>query len=182
MSNLINKKVFPVTSADTDMFGRLRISSLVNMFIQSAITSADQLGFGYRDLQKANLFWVLSRLTVEISNTLHWTDEAETETWPKNIDRFIYIRDFIVRNASKTAGATATSGWLVVNQESIRPAKIELFIFAGFLDAIYLTISSITICEKSCCTSLKIALSILSYKQFSGKETDGYTRSNIYKA
>ena len=129
MSNLINKKVFPVTSADTDMFGRLRISSLVNMFIQSAITSADQLGFGYRDLQKVNLFWVLSRLTVEISNTLHWTDEAETETWPKNIDRFIYIRDFIVRNASKTAGAKATSGWLAVNQESKRPAKIELFIF-----------------------------------------------------
>ncbi len=92
---------FNITSADIDMQARLRLGGLVNLLIQSAINSADQLGFGYGGLKEQKLFWVLSILTIEIYKPLEWYDIAEVETWPKNVERIIYLRDFIVRNQNK---------------------------------------------------------------------------------
>ena len=47
---------FSVTSADTDMFSRLRLGGLINFLIQSAIQSADDLGFGFGDISNQKLF------------------------------------------------------------------------------------------------------------------------------
>ena len=63
--NLVLTTNYSVTSADTDMYSRLRPGALVNFLIQSAIESADQMGYGFGGLKKQQLFWVLSRLTLE---------------------------------------------------------------------------------------------------------------------
>ncbi len=116
---------FNITSADTDMQGRLRLGSLANLLIQSAINSADELGFGFVGLKQQKLFWVLSRLTIEIYKPLKWYDVAEVETWPKNVERIIYLRDFIVRNQNNEIVAKATSGWLAIDIETKRPKTID---------------------------------------------------------
>ncbi len=116
---------FNITSADTDMQGRLRLGSLANLLIQAAINSADQLGFGFSGLKEQKLFWVLSRLTVEIYKPLKWYNIAEVETWPKDVERIIYLRDFIVRNQNKEIVAKATSGWLAIDIETKRPKTID---------------------------------------------------------
>jgi acyl-ACP thioesterase len=116
---------FRVTSADTDMKARLRLGALVNMLIQSAIQSADSLGFGFSGLRREKLIWVLSRMTVEIQKTLYWNDEVVVETWPKDIDGLLYLRDYIVRNRKQEVVALATSGWLAIDMESRRPKNFE---------------------------------------------------------
>jgi acyl-ACP thioesterase len=118
-------KYFTVTSADTDMFGRLKLSKLCDYLIQSAISSADNLGFGLKFLQKEQLFWVLSRLTVIIEKQLNWYDELETETWPKTIEGPLYIRDFIVRDKKQNIVSKGTSGWLAVDAKTVRPKIIN---------------------------------------------------------
>jgi len=114
-----------VTSADTDIEGRLRLGSLVNFLIQAAIDSADKLGFGYGGLRQQKLFWVFSRLTVEIYKPVRWHDTVETETWPKDIDGILYLRDFIIRDQNKEPLARATSGWLAIDIDSKRPRKVD---------------------------------------------------------
>ena len=114
-----------VTSADTDMEGRLRLGSLVNYLIQSAIDSADKLGFGYGGLRQQKLFWVFSRLTLEISKPIIWKNSIETETWPKDIDGILYLRDFIIRDQLNAPLAKATSGWLAIDIDSKRPKKVD---------------------------------------------------------
>ena len=116
---------FRVTSADTDMQGRLRPGALVNMLIQSAIQSADALGLGFKGLSRENLFWVLSRMTVEIDRILVWNEEVVVETWPKSIEGLLYLRDYLVRNGNGNIIARATSGWLAVDFESKRPKNFE---------------------------------------------------------
>ncbi len=116
---------YKVTSADTDMFARLRLSSIVNYLIQSAIDSADRLGFGYGGIRQQNLFWVLSRLTVELYRPLKWYETVEVETWPKNVERILYLRDFILRDEKRNIIAKATSGWLAIDIETKRMKKIE---------------------------------------------------------
>ena len=116
---------FKITSAETDMFTRLRVGALVNLLIQSAINSAESLGFGFSGLRKQQLFWVLSRLTVEIYHPLKWNQETEVETWPKTVEGLLYMRDFIVRDKSQNIMARATSGWLAIDTETKKPKVID---------------------------------------------------------
>jgi medium-chain acyl-[acyl-carrier-protein] hydrolase len=123
--DLILHSTFKVTSADTDKEARLRPGALLNFLIQSAIQSADALGFGFGGLRQEKLFWVLSRMTIQIIRPLKWYDIVDVETWPKDIDGLMYLRDFILRDQTGVVVAKATSGWLAVNIETKRPGKIE---------------------------------------------------------
>jgi medium-chain acyl-[acyl-carrier-protein] hydrolase len=116
---------FKITSADTDMFTRIRAGAIVNLLIQSAINSAESLGFGFKNLLEQKLYWVLSRLTVEIYHPLKWSQEAEVETWPKSVEGLLYTRDYIIRDKKENIIARATSGWLAIDSETKRPKVIE---------------------------------------------------------
>ncbi len=124
---------FRVSSADTDMYARLRPGAAVNFLVQSAIDSADRLGFGYGGIRNQNLFWVLSRLTFELYRPLKWYETVEVETWPKTVERILYLRDFILRNENRDVVGRATSGWLAVDLETRRMKKID-GIHADFFD------------------------------------------------
>jgi acyl-ACP thioesterase len=123
--SLVLTNSFKVTSADTDMFARIRLGALVNLLIQSAINSADNLGFGFGGLKQQHLFWVLSRLSIEIKRPLKWYEPVLVETWPKDVEKILYIRDFIVRDAQNQIVANATSGWLAIDLISKRPKTID---------------------------------------------------------
>jgi len=122
--HLIQVSNFHVTSAETDMHSRLRLGALVNMLVQAAIVSADNLGFGLTSILENKLFWVLRGLTLKIKKPLKWYDEVIVETWPKDVNRLLYLRDFNVLHENELI-ATATSGWLAVDLESKRPKNIE---------------------------------------------------------
>jgi len=132
--NLTLYSKFIITTADTDMYARVRAGAFVNLLIQAAINSADSLGFGFGKLKGQQLFWVLSRLTIEINNPLFLTHETEVETWPKTIDHLLYTRDFIVRDKEQNIIARATSGWLAIDTLTKRPKIInglqaEMFVY-----------------------------------------------------
>ncbi|WP_430809384.1 MULTISPECIES: acyl-[acyl-carrier-protein] thioesterase [unclassified Carboxylicivirga] len=116
---------YTVSSADTDMFSRLKLSAMANYLIQSAISSAEQLGFGFADLKKEHLFWVLNRLDIELHRPIMWSEELSVETWPKNIERIFYIRDFVVRDRQNKVVAKATSAWLAIDISSKRPGNFK---------------------------------------------------------
>jgi medium-chain acyl-[acyl-carrier-protein] hydrolase len=114
-----------VTSADADMNSRLRLGALSDFLIQSAINSAERLQTGFGDLRQQKLFWVLSRMTIEIIKPLMWNETGEVETWPKNVEKIIYYRDFFVRNQEQEVVAKATSGWLAIEFETKRPKTVK---------------------------------------------------------
>lgn len=123
--DLILTTPFTVTSADTDMYRRLRPGALLNYLIQASIQSADSLGFGFGGLEKQHLFWVLSRLTVEVYRPLQWYESLTVETWAKDVEKLIYLRDYIVRDGQQEVVARGTSGWLAIDMETKRPKKLE---------------------------------------------------------
>jgi len=122
---LVLRYTFDVTTADCDMNARLRLGGLINFLVLAAINSADSLGFGYAGLRGQQLFWVLSRMTVEIYKPLKWYDKAVVETWPKDVNGLLYLRDFVVKNQKDEIAAKCTSGWLAIDIQSKRPRKVE---------------------------------------------------------
>ena len=122
---LILKSNSKITSAETDMYGNLRLGALSNLFIQSSINSAEKLGFGLNNLREHTLFWVLKRMTIEIFSTVKWNDMVIVETWPKDIDGVLYLRDFIIKDKDNNIVAKATSGWLAIDVNKKRPKLIK---------------------------------------------------------
>ena len=88
--NLVLTSKFQISSADTDMEARIRLGSIANLLIQSAINSADSLGFGYKGMLEQKLFWVLSRLTIEIYRPMIWDHLIKLWRNNKNIIFVIY--------------------------------------------------------------------------------------------
>jgi len=124
-SDLITYSNYKITSANTDMFARAKLSFMLDLMIQGAIHSADSLGFGYNDLEEQQLFWVLNRITVEIYRPLMWKETVEVETWPKDVHKILYLRDLIVRDESNKIVAKATSAWLAIDFVTKRPGRVE---------------------------------------------------------
>jgi medium-chain acyl-[acyl-carrier-protein] hydrolase len=117
----ILEEEFLVTSAETDFKHCLRVSSLVNMFIQIAWHHAEELGFGIKYLHQNNLAWVLSRFHLKIDSLPHWNETLRLVTWPKGIHRLKYLRDLEVFNNTGNRIAYATSEWLLIDMKTKRP-------------------------------------------------------------
>jgi acyl-ACP thioesterase len=124
MNDLICRLPVQVTTADCDVFGRLRAGALVNFMLQAAVRSADELGFGLSYLRANQTYWVLSRLSMQVYKPMVWRDHLEIQTWPRDIDGLYYLRDFTVRDKDGMTAA-ATSAWLAVDIERKRPHKLK---------------------------------------------------------
>jgi acyl-ACP thioesterase len=114
-----------ISSAETDMEARIRLGALVNLLIQSAISSADSLGFGHEEMHRQRLFWVLSRLSLRITKPVNWYDQISVQTWPRDVDGLLYHRDFSVIGPYSEPIAQAASSWLALDLKTKRPRKVE---------------------------------------------------------
>jgi medium-chain acyl-[acyl-carrier-protein] hydrolase len=112
---------FRITSADADFQRKLKISSLINMFIQIAWQHAEQMGYGVNSMDNSGLAWMLSRLHVRIDYLPCWNEVLTLNTWPKGTRRLFYLRDFTVKDENNRFLAKATSEWLMIDKNARRP-------------------------------------------------------------
>ena len=90
----------------------------MNLAQEAAGNHAVHLGFGYDDLIKTNMAWVLSRVNVKFIDTPLWRDEVTFSTWHKGLNRLFFIRDFIMTDKEGKERVKATTSWLVIDLES----------------------------------------------------------------
>lgn len=122
---LIHQMPFRVNTANTDMHKRLRPGAMLAHLIQSSIQHSERLQAGFETLSEQNLFWVLSRISIDIHQPLEWHEEAFSETWPKNLEKIMYLRDFRILGADEKLFASASSGWLAIDKISKRPKLVN---------------------------------------------------------
>lgn len=111
-----NKKTvrrFPVACYDTDGAHYLKPGSFMDLAQELANVSADSLGFGFGDLQRYGMAWVLSRMQIEFLAMPRWKDMVELQTWHKGFEGPFYVRDFRMLDAAGQPAVLATSSWLV---------------------------------------------------------------------
>ena len=116
---------FTVRSFDLDLSSRLKISSMFGFFQEIAGKHADHLGVGYDRLIKDNMAWMLSRIYVKFHDFPSWKDELQLETWPLGMDRLFFRRDFYI-NCREKRIVSASSYWLLINLEKMRPCTIPV--------------------------------------------------------
>ncbi|MGC4068754.1 MAG: thioesterase [Polyangiaceae bacterium] len=113
---------FTVHSFDTDAFGLLTAPRILGYCLESAIRSAEQLGFGIDELQSRGLTWVIARIKIELHPELRFGDVVTVETWPSGLMRSAATREFRLLRGEELVGL-ATSVWFVLDMESRLPVS-----------------------------------------------------------
>jgi medium-chain acyl-[acyl-carrier-protein] hydrolase len=117
------EKEYKVRSDTIDISGKLKFYCLCGYFFEIASQHANHLHFGYKDLEKANNYWVLSRLHVKMSEYPGLDQKIKLETWHKGVYKLFGLRDFRILDIRGKVLALATSAWLVLDKSSGRPVR-----------------------------------------------------------
>jgi medium-chain acyl-[acyl-carrier-protein] hydrolase len=112
---------FRISSADADFQRKLKVSSLINMFIQIAWKHAEEMGYGVDSMNNSGLAWMLSRMHIKIIQLPSWSDSIQITTWPKGIRKLFYLRDVTVNDLKGNPMIIATSEWLMIDINARRP-------------------------------------------------------------
>jgi medium-chain acyl-[acyl-carrier-protein] hydrolase len=117
------KENFEVKSYHVDFQMNIKPSALMQFFQEVASNHAAALGAGYDTLIVRDLFWALSRLTVEITRMPRWGETILIETWPCGSEGLFFRRDFIVYDQDHQVLLRAVSGWLLLATATLRPQR-----------------------------------------------------------
>jgi acyl-ACP thioesterase len=120
---LIYKADYRIYPKDSDYKSHIRPGALINYFIQSAWLHAEDLGFGYSQLIEQGIGWVLSRFRIVIDKMPEWPGDISLVTWPKGVDRILYLRDAEIFDRDNERMAYLTSSWLVIDVNTKRPQR-----------------------------------------------------------
>lgn len=129
-SNSFNSPAFHVQditvhSYEVDFGSKLNIFSLFNYFQEIAWEHAGLLHFGLDDLAQKNLFWVLSRVRVEIVRFPKWTEKIRLITYPRGVEGLFALRDYEVYDANNQQIIAGSSSWLILNSQNRRPVRLS---------------------------------------------------------
>lgn len=117
------REKFEIKSYNVDFQQNIKPSVLMQFFQEVASRHAATLGAGYDALIERELFWALSRLTVEITRMPHWGETILIETWPCGSEGLFFRRDFILYDSDSNVIIRAVSGWLLLAVSTLRPQR-----------------------------------------------------------
>jgi acyl-ACP thioesterase len=126
MQKIWNKQL-QVSWDETGPDGKLSLTGLSLILQRAAVEHAEHLGFGYSEISKDNVSWVLFRLNIEIRRLPKWKENIRVTTWPKSISGLSAFREFILHSEDGEVLCTALSEWLVIDLTTRRPQRMERF-------------------------------------------------------
>lgn len=115
---------YHLTAAQCNAQSELAPSQLVQQIIEVATEHADLLGVGFRDLQKNNNLWVLSRVAFEMKRFPRLLEDYSLTTWIEGYNRHFSERNFEICSASGEILGHARTIWVAINMQTRRPADL----------------------------------------------------------
>ncbi len=112
---------------NTDISGKLSLSGLGQLLINTATQHAENLGFGYKELKNQNLNWVLFRMNIEIIRRPKWNEKITLTTWPAGISGLAGLREFVMHDEKQNILCKANSEWLIIDLSSRKPKRLNQF-------------------------------------------------------
>jgi acyl-ACP thioesterase len=110
-----------VTSSDADFQKRLKLSDYFVWMQDIASRHAEHLGFGYEDLLKWDLAWVLSRKKIYFFDFPLMGEKVSVQTWPKGIQqKLFFMREHRMTGSDGRVIALSTSAYILVSTRARR--------------------------------------------------------------
>jgi medium-chain acyl-[acyl-carrier-protein] hydrolase len=123
----IYTEYFKVRSYQMDTTARLNLTSIAGYLQEVAGNHASANGFGYQDMLKSGMLWVLTRMKIVVHKFPVWGDELTLDTWVVNREKFFSRRDFEIKSKQGDVLISAISGWMLVDIKKKRPQIVDAF-------------------------------------------------------
>lgn len=117
-----------VCTIDTDEARLMRPASFLQYAQDIAGDNADLLGFGYDEMIKDNLAWIISRVKVRFLRHPQWREDVSLVSWNRGPDGPFYIRDYEMYDSEGRKIVESTSSWIVLElseRKIVRTALAE---------------------------------------------------------
>ena len=113
-----------IKNYESDFLQRIKPSAILGLFQEIAAEHAEVLGFGDSVLRGQGMFWVLSKIYVEITERPVYMQKIKVDTWPHAPNKAIFERSFSVEDGAGKRLVSAFSRWCVLNaQGRVVPAS-----------------------------------------------------------
>lgn len=104
--------------------GSMDSSSIINYFQDCSTFQSEDLNRGLSYLQAKNRVWLLNSWQLQIFHPTNLGDSIQIGTWAYDFKGFYGYRNFIMKDATDQVLAAASSIWVYIDTESVKPAKI----------------------------------------------------------
>lgn len=120
----IDKYPVYVEPFHVDFTGRIFMGVLGNHLLNAAGNHSQKRGWGIGALNKTKHTWVLSRLSVEMTDMPRQYEHFEVKTWVESVMRLFTNRNFAILRPDGTAYGYARSVWAMIDMETRRPCDL----------------------------------------------------------
>ena len=107
---------YEIKYQEVDGKKRLRLFNLENYLLEVAGTVADALGFGIAKLHPMGLTWILTRMSIEMSELPTHCEKVRFETWIESNAHMLSTRNFRIYSGERLIGQVK-SVWAVLDLE-----------------------------------------------------------------
>lgn len=97
---------------------------LGNHLLNAAGNHSSRRGWGIGALNETRHTWVLSRLSVEMTEMPRQNEHIEIRTWVESVMKLFTNRNFSIHRADGTALGYARSVWAMIDMETRRPCDL----------------------------------------------------------
>lgn len=123
MEKIDSYKVF-VEPFHVDFTGRIFMGVLGNHLLNAAGNHSSRRGWGIGALNETRHTWVLSRLSVEMTEMPRQNEHIEIRTWVESVMKLFTNRNFSIHRADGTPLGYARSVWAMIDMETRRPCDL----------------------------------------------------------
>lgn len=114
----IYSQEFFLSAGEADAEKEMAMPLLVSKLIDIATAHANSLGIGNPDMADPDLGWVLSRLTIDMTELPRVNDTYSISTWVEGWNRHFSTRCFMIARPDGTPLGYARSIWMVLNTKT----------------------------------------------------------------
>jgi acyl-ACP thioesterase len=115
---------FHIESYVCDFTEKATLPVICNFILDAASMHAQQRGFGYEQISKDNVAWVLSRLSIEMYEYPKYNQDLTVETWIENVNHFFTQRCFRFIDQNETTAGYARTIWAGIDVQTRRPVDL----------------------------------------------------------
>ena len=105
----------------------LSIPALFGLIQEISSEHVNKCNIGWQNLRKSNLFWVLSKIHIKISQLPKWSEEIILRTWGKCHDLLVNPRDYEMEDKEGNMLLQATSSWVILDAKNGKIKKLDEF-------------------------------------------------------
>mgnify|MGYP000232783106 CR=1 FL=1 len=115
---------FTLKAFDCRPDGQIKPNALMQYLQEGAARHAEELGFGFADLNAQDCFWVLANLRLDVTRLPRWNECFTLRTWPSGHTRVVASREFVGTDERGEELFRAGSEWMVLDRRKSRPRNL----------------------------------------------------------